>query len=163
MAREADFLVEIGTEELPPKALPVLERAFADHLGAALRDNGLGGQTIESFATPRRLAVRVGKIRLTQPDREVEKRGPPVSAAFGRMASDEAATAFAGWARRRGARGGETRKGAWLAYRGVEASQAAATLLPAMVEGGTGGAARTQTDARWGAGDAESCGPCTGS
>lgn len=157
MSRTADFLVEIGTEELPPKALPVLERAFANHLEAAVQAAGLGGQAVESFATPRRLAVRIRSLGLTQPDRQVEKRGPPISAAFGPDGQPtKAATAFAAGCGVAVAdlERVETPKGAWLIYRGVEAGQPAAALLPAMVEAALV-ALPVPRRMRWGAGDEE--------
>ena len=52
-----DRLIEIGTEELPPIALPVLSRAFTEGFRDQLKTNGIGFETIESFAAPRRLAL----------------------------------------------------------------------------------------------------------
>jgi glycyl-tRNA synthetase beta chain len=91
-----DFLVEIGTEELPPKALRELELAFADGIRSGLCDASLTHGDIESFATPRRLAVRVNRVAAEQPDQEIRRRGPPVSAAFDASgAPTRAALAFA--------------------------------------------------------------------
>lgn len=91
-----DFLVEIGTEELPPKALRELELAFADGIRSGLSEASLKHGDIESFATPRRLAVRVKRIAAEQPDQEIRRRGPPVSAAFDASgAPTRAALAFA--------------------------------------------------------------------
>ena len=81
-ARRRDFLVEIGTEELPPKSLLTLAAAFADGIAKGLSDAGLGYATVERFATPRRLAVRVRRLAERQPDRALERRGPPLKAAF---------------------------------------------------------------------------------
>ena len=58
----ADLLIELGTEELPPKALPVLSRHFEQEILKGLADAGLGHGACHSFASPRRLAVLVGKV-----------------------------------------------------------------------------------------------------
>ena len=57
-----DFLVEIGTEELPPKSLLNLSAAFAEGVAKGLKDAGVAYKSLEAFATPRRLAVRVKKL-----------------------------------------------------------------------------------------------------
>ncbi len=91
-----DFLVEIGTEELPPVALPELERAFAAGIGAGLKEAGLPHGDLRSFATPRRLAVLVRDLAAAQSAQTVKLKGPPVSAAFGKDgAPTMAATKFA--------------------------------------------------------------------
>src|SRR6185312_11165524 len=77
-----DFLVELGTEELPPKALHELEQAFAAGVRKGLTDAGLAHGDVLSFATPRRLAVWVKRLAARQPEQNVKRRGPPVSAAF---------------------------------------------------------------------------------
>ncbi len=77
-----DFLAELGTEELPPKALPKLSQAFASGIETGLKELGLRFGEIEVFATPRRLAVRVNALSDFQPDSIVEKVGPAVKAAF---------------------------------------------------------------------------------
>jgi glycyl-tRNA synthetase beta chain len=71
MAARRDFLVEIGTEELPPKSLLTLAKAFADGIEKGLTDAGLQHGAVERFATPRRLAVRVRRLIEQQPDRSV--------------------------------------------------------------------------------------------
>ncbi len=77
-----DFLVEIGTGELPPKALRLLSEAFLANTRAAFESAGLSFDRIEAFATPRRLAVRALGLVESQPDKVVEKTGPAVAAAF---------------------------------------------------------------------------------
>ncbi len=77
-----DFLVEIGTGELPPKALRQLSEAFCANLRNALESAGLGFSEITTFATPRRLALRVTSLDEHQADKHVERLGPAVSAAF---------------------------------------------------------------------------------
>ena len=91
-----DFLVEIGTEELPPKALRELELAFANGVKNGLDQAGLAHGEILSFATPRRLAVLVKKLVSRQPEQNIKRRGPPVSAGFDANGQPtRAATAFA--------------------------------------------------------------------
>jgi glycyl-tRNA synthetase beta chain len=91
-----DFLVEIGTEELPPRALPVLEQAFVAALTSGLDKAGLAHEAVSGFATPRRLAVRVRRLAERQPEQHLKRRGPPVGAAFDADgAPTRAALAFA--------------------------------------------------------------------
>ena len=95
-AARRDFLVEIGTEELPPKSLLALADAFAAGIGKGLDEAGLLHGAVERFATPRRLAVRVRRLAERQPDRAIERRGPPLKAAFDAQgAPTQAALAFA--------------------------------------------------------------------
>jgi glycyl-tRNA synthetase beta chain len=91
-----DFLVELGTEELPPTALRGLEQAFATGVRAGLAKAGLTHGDIVSFATPRRLAVMVKRLAGRQPDQDIKRRGPPAGAAFdGTGQPTRAALAFA--------------------------------------------------------------------
>jgi len=78
----ADFLVELGTEELPPKALRDLMDAFGRELTAGLDDARLEHSGVKAYASPRRLAVLVESLADAQPAREVEQKGPPVRIAF---------------------------------------------------------------------------------
>lgn len=77
-----DFLVEIGTGELPPKALKQLSKAFTSGIESGLKKAGLNFDSVQSFASPRRLAVRVNKLQTKQEDKSVEKLGPAVAAAY---------------------------------------------------------------------------------
>lgn len=77
-----DFLVEIGTGELPPKALRQLSEAFTRSIQTAIESAGLGFEHIKSFATPRRLAVLVTALEENQADKAVERLGPAVAAAY---------------------------------------------------------------------------------
>ncbi len=79
---EHDLLVEIGTEELPPKALKSLGLAFKSGIESGLKAEGLGYASLSWFATPRRLAVLVDRLSAATPDRNIEKFGPAVNAAF---------------------------------------------------------------------------------
>ena len=77
-----DLLIELGTEELPPKSLRALEAAFAAGVRGGLEAAGLAFSDVQSFATPRRLALIVKKLASRQPDQDIKRRGPPVTAAF---------------------------------------------------------------------------------
>ncbi|OSN09704.1 glycine--tRNA ligase subunit beta [Lonsdalea britannica] len=130
------FLVEIGTEELPPKALRQLAQSFAANFSAELDAAGLTYQAVNWFAAPRRLALKVTALSASQPDREVEKRGPAISQAFD--ASGQPTKAAQGWARGCGitvdqAERLTTDKGEWLLFRAQVKGQSAQTLLPGMV------------------------------
>ena len=127
-----NFLVEIGTEELPPKALKTLATSFADNVEAELNQAGLSFDKIEWFAAPRRLAVKVLNLATQQPSKEIEKRGPAVSAAFD--AEGKPTKAAEGWARGCGitveqAERIATDKGEWLAHRAKIEGQPTKNLL----------------------------------
>ena len=78
MADTGEFLVEVGTEELPPQSLLKLSNAFRDGLVEMLGKQSLDFGATRSFATPRRLAIRIEGLARKQPDQSVERRGPPV-------------------------------------------------------------------------------------
>ena len=78
----ADFLVEIGTEELPPKALRSLMDAFAQALEQGVDDAQLKRGKVHGYASPRRLAVLIRKLGSEQPDRKLTQKGPPTKVAF---------------------------------------------------------------------------------
>ena len=77
-----DFLVELGTEELPPKALKTLIASFKDTIEASLKAEELSFSAIKSFAAPRRLAVLVENLADQTPSKELVVWGPPASIAF---------------------------------------------------------------------------------
>jgi glycyl-tRNA synthetase beta chain len=132
-----DFLVEIGTEELPPKALKPLSDAFTQGIAQGLEEAGVSFGKVESFAAPRRLAVRVRDLADAQPDKPVEKRGPAVKAAF-----DDAGNptrALTGFSTSLGVTPDqldtlETDKGAWVVYRTVEKGRPTVELMPELVD-----------------------------
>lgn len=131
-----NFLVEIGTEELPPKALKTLATSFADNVEAELNQAGLSFDKIEWFAAPRRLAVKVLNLATQQPSKEIEKRGPAVSAAFD--AEGKPTKAAEGWARGCGitveqAERIATDKGEWLVHRAKIEGQPTKNLLNGIV------------------------------
>ncbi len=133
---EKTFLVEIGTEELPPKALRSLAESFAANVTAELDAANLAHGEVKWFAAPRRLALKISNLAQSQPDREVEKRGPAISAAFD--AEGKPSKAAEGWARGCGitvdqAERLATDKGEWLLYRAHVKGESAQALLPAMI------------------------------
>jgi glycyl-tRNA synthetase beta chain len=137
MADTKDLLIELGTEELPPKALKGLSQAFFDAIGKGLDDANLSYADIKNFATPRRLAVVVSDLATTQPDKSIERRGPALQAAF----DDEGCPTKAaeGFARSCGVQVEalnkiETEKGAWLAYTLEEKGKPSQELIPAIFQ-----------------------------
>ncbi|EPQ5228935.1 glycine--tRNA ligase subunit beta [Providencia stuartii] len=126
------FLVEIGTEELPPKALRSLAESFAANFTAELDGADIAHGAVTWFAAPRRLALKVADLAASQPDREVEKRGPAISQAFG--PDGQPTKAAEGWARGCGitvdqAERLTTDKGEWLLYRAQVKGRAVSELL----------------------------------
>ncbi|WP_408900553.1 glycine--tRNA ligase subunit beta [Photobacterium piscicola] len=133
---DKNFLIELGTEELPPKALRTLAEAFAANFEAELKAANLPHQGIKWYAAPRRLALKVTALAENQPDRIVEKRGPAIAAAFD--AEGNATKAAQGWARGNGITVDQaermiTDKGEWLLFKQEVKGQPAQTLLPELV------------------------------
>lgn len=131
-----DFFVEIGTEELPPKALKTLATAFAENITEELAKQNLSHADVSWYAAPRRLAVRVNQLALQQQDKVVEKRGPALAAAFD--ADGMPTKAAAAWAASNGitaeqAERLETDKGAWLIHKALIKGESTASLLPAVI------------------------------
>ncbi|WP_213995300.1 glycine--tRNA ligase subunit beta [Arsukibacterium sp.] len=132
-----DFLVEIGTEELPPKALKTLASAFADNIASELAKQELSHSDVIWYAAPRRLAVRVNSLAQSQSDKVVEKRGPAITAAFD--ADGKPTKAAAGWAAGCGisveqAERLETDKGAWLLHKQLQKGQNTTALLADVIK-----------------------------
>ncbi|KDM92045.1 glycine--tRNA ligase subunit beta [Photobacterium galatheae] len=129
---DKNFLIELGTEELPPKALRTLAEAFADNFAAELNAAELAFGNIEWFAAPRRLALKVTALAEGQADKVVEKRGPAVSVAFD--ADGNPTKAAEGWARGNGitvdqAERLKTDKGEWLLFKEAVKGKQATELL----------------------------------
>jgi len=127
-----DLLIELGTEELPPKALSKLSQAFTGGIVDGLQKAGFEFGEVESFAAPRRLAVLIRSIPAAQPDREVERKGPNLKAAY----DDEGnpTKAVMGFARSCGVevtelQQQETEKGTWLVFKATEKGQALSALI----------------------------------
>ena len=132
-----DLLVEIGTEELPPKALKKLSDAFTQGMVDGLSKAGLQHAAVQSYASPRRLAVLVSGLTVTQADKEVLRRGPALAAAF--KEDGCASPAAMGFAKSNGVKVEdleklETPEGAWLVFRKLEKGQATAALIPGIVQ-----------------------------
>lgn len=128
-----DFLVELGTEELPPKALKTLSQAFTDGIVAGLQAAGLAHGKVHSYAAPRRLAVMVEQLAVRQADREQTMDGPPVQAAFD--ADGNPTKAALGFARRCGVElDAIDRSGPKLRFVQQIAGQPTSGLLPGIVE-----------------------------
>jgi glycyl-tRNA synthetase beta chain len=127
-----DLLFELCTEELPPRTLSALSNALTEGLAKGIDAAGVPHGKVHGFATPRRLAVWIEKLAEHQPDRQVERRGPPLANAFDPQGSPtQSATAFA---KSCGVPVGElskltTEKGAWLQFRGTERGAATTKLL----------------------------------
>ncbi len=127
-----DLLIELGTEELPPKALKKLSQAFTNGIADGLKKAGFEIKEIESYAAPRRLAVLIKNIASSQPDREIERKGPSLKAAY-----DDAGKptkAVMGFARSCGVEVAElqqqeTDKGVWLLFKSTEKGQHLADLV----------------------------------
>jgi len=137
MTARRDLLVEIGTEELPPRALRRLQDAFRTGLDKLLHDNHLAHGDCRSFATPRRLAVLVSDVAASQPERETLRRGPALAAAFD--TSGNPTRPAEGFARSCGVTVAElehleTDKGSWLAWRSTETGRPAAEIIPELIE-----------------------------
>ena len=73
-----DFLLELGTEELPPKLLINLSNSLRDNLVEELEKLGIEIGKVSAFATPRRLAISISKMQSYQEDQLIEKKGPSV-------------------------------------------------------------------------------------
>ena len=132
-----DFLVEVGTEELPPKALKTLMDAFASGIETGLGRARLTHDGISPFASPRRLAVFVKTLEPSQPDRETSQKGPPVSIAFDEEGNPtRAAIAFA---KKCGVdvnslEREKSETGEWLTFQHVETGLPAVDLVPGIVQ-----------------------------
>ena len=152
-----DFLVEIGTEELPPKALRSLMGAFGAGLTAAIDEASLDHGDVHAYASPRRLTVLVEDLARQQEDRRVEQKGPPTRVAFDNKGNPTPAAAA--FAKKCGvdiaALGtNKTGKGEWLVFDSLEPGKTAAELVPALVESALASLPIPRR-MRWGAGAAE--------
>ena len=130
---DRELLIEIGVEEMPASWLPSLTRQLQERLDARLLDFRIAaGVAAESYATPRRLTVRVGKIAERQEDLEELVTGPPVSASFKDGAPTPAALGFA---KKQGVEFDQitrvqTAKGEYLAFNKRQRGKSAVDTLP---------------------------------
>src|ERR671912_140051 len=135
---DRELLIEIGLEELPASWLPNLPRQLAEKLEARLKELRIAPLApIESFATPRRLTVVVGKIAERQDDLEETITGPPVSAAF---TDGQPTPAALGFAKKQGVEFDQitriqTPKGEYLAYNKRQRGKSAVDALPELLTG----------------------------
>jgi len=157
-AERRDFLVELGTEELPPKALRTLECAFAEGLHTRAHQAALQFGKVESFATPRRLAVLIRRLAAHQPDQRISRRGPPVRASFdaagvptraGLAFASSVGAALESLGTERDAKGSD-----YLLYEGLKRGAPTVGLLPALVQEALD-ALPIPRRMRWGAGEAQ--------
>ncbi|QYZ66073.1 MAG: hypothetical protein OI74_12280 [Gammaproteobacteria bacterium (ex Lamellibrachia satsuma)] len=137
MADSKDLLIEIGTEELPPKALAKLSAAFLRGIVEQLKQLGLPHNSVRPYATPRRLAVFIEALQTSQSDKEIERKGPAVKAAFD--ADGNPTRAAEGFARSCRVsvdqlETQDTPKGAWLIHRQIELGRSTIDLIPEIVE-----------------------------
>ena len=131
------LLIELGTEELPPKSLKELAQTFLDQIESQLNDASLSYDSAVWFASPRRLAVKIEQLQENQEDKVVEKRGPSVNVAFDD--NGVASKAAEGWARSNGitvdqADRIKTDKGEWLLHKATVKGESIQSLLPKMVQ-----------------------------
>ncbi len=131
-----DCLIEIGTEELPPKALNKLSDAFAAGIEAGLKEAGVNFEKIKTYASPRRLAVLIDALDESQADRDIEKLGPNVKAAYDKEGNPSKAAM--GFARGCGVEVSDlattqTDKGERLVFRIKEIGKATPELMPEIV------------------------------
>ena len=135
--KTADLLIEIGTEELPPTALLTLSNAFTQNISTALDEASLEYAQVHSYATPRRLAIWIEALQTKQADKEVEKRGPALKAAYD--AEGNPTKAVQGFAKSCGVDVAdleklETDKGTWLMYRAQQAGKQTQQLLADIIK-----------------------------
>jgi glycyl-tRNA synthetase beta chain len=134
---KADLLIEIHTEELPPKALPVLAKSFLHEIQTRLQTAALDFKEAQSFATPRRLAVLVKALASQQIDTIVERRGPALTAAFD--AAGNPSPACLGFARSLNVTPEElttieNKQGAWVGFQQIVAGKSVTELVPQIVQ-----------------------------
>jgi len=131
-----DLLIEIGTEELPPKALSKLSASFLAGVKVGLEKADLAFSSIENFATPRRLALLIRDLDDSQPDKNIERKGPALQAAYDEEGCPTKAAE--GFARSCGVavedlQKQETDKGTWLVFRHEQKGQTTESLVPAII------------------------------
>jgi glycyl-tRNA synthetase beta chain len=139
MSAVKSLLIELGTEELPPKALDELSAAFQRGIcdGLARRSIGAALDQAQAYASPRRLAVHIPAVVVAQPEQTIERRGPALNAALD--AEGQPSKALLGFAQSCGVGVDElekleTEKGSWFVWRSVKPGQPVAALLPEIVD-----------------------------
>ncbi|MBL4659529.1 MAG: glycine--tRNA ligase subunit beta, partial [Alcanivoracaceae bacterium] len=137
MIETKDLLIEIGTEELPPKSLKRLAMAFKEEVSQALKQHDLKFSDANWYATPRRLAILCKQLEITQQDKEQQRRGPALSAAFDDEGKPTRATE--GFAKSCGVEVSqleqlETDKGTWLVFNTIVKGKQTSELIPSIIE-----------------------------
>jgi glycyl-tRNA synthetase beta chain len=139
MSAAKSLLIELGTEELPPKALDELSAAFLRGIcdGLAKRDIAADLEAATAYASPRRLAVHIPAVAAAQPEQTIERRGPALSAALDK--DGQPSKALLGFAQSCGVDVAqleklETDKGGWYVSRSVKAARPLAELLPEIID-----------------------------
>ena len=137
MSHVKDLLIEIGTEELPPKTLNKLSTAFYNEVKQGLEKADLSFSKIKKFAAPRRLALVISDLDVKQKNKNVERRGPAIAAAFDEDGCPSKAAE--GFARSCGVKVEdleklETDKGAWLNFKTEQKGQQTKELIPEIVQ-----------------------------
>jgi glycyl-tRNA synthetase beta chain len=137
MKDSQDLLIELGTEELPPKALAKLSKAFHQGVEQGLKKAELNFDEIRPYATPRRLALVISKVQTRQEDRTIERRGPAVTSAFDEDGNPT--KALMGFAKSCGVDVDDletmkTDKGAWLVFKQQQEGAETAALLPEIIK-----------------------------
>jgi len=137
MSNTKDFIVELGTEELPPLSLETLAKAFHDNLVGLIEEANLEHQECTFYATPRRLAVIIKQLSITQPDKIIDRQGPAVVAAFDKEGNPKPAAI--GFAKSCGVSVDqleqvESNKGARLSFQLKEDGKSAEEILPALIQ-----------------------------
>lgn len=139
MAEHKPLLIELGTEELPPKALDELSAAFLRGICDGLAKRGVVAalDLAQAYVSPRRLAVHIPGVAATQPEQAIERRGPALNAAID--AEGQPSKALLGFAQSCGVEVGqleklETDKGAWFVWRTLKPGQTVASLLPEIID-----------------------------
>lgn len=132
-----DLLIEIGTEELPPTALNKLSTAFYNGVKEGLEKADLSFSEIKKFAAPRRLALVISDLQVVQKDKNIERRGPAIAAAFDEDGCPSKAAE--GFARSCGVQVEdleklETDKGAWLNFKSMQKGQKTSELIEEIIQ-----------------------------
>ncbi len=136
MTKTNNLLIEIGTEELPPKSLKRLATAFHQEICAGLKDNDLDFIETSWLASPRRLAVIINQLEISQSDKQQQRRGPAISAAFDSDGKPTRATE--GFAKSCGVAVDqleklETEKGSWLVFDTLVKGKQTQELVPDII------------------------------
>ncbi len=137
MSKVYDLLIELGTEDLPPKSLTKLTQSLAAGIRQGLEKVQLHFGAIRTYATPRRMAVVVDDLQTRQQNTLVERRGPALTSAFDE--DGNATSAAQGFARSCGVKVDdleklETTKGAWLVFKQRQLGRETAEMIPELLQ-----------------------------